>query len=251
MADAGKFAELSKVFRTCRPLKSQDDIPYLNQWILNAFTCMAMTDYPYPTNFMLPLPAWPVKASCQPILQRGASDLLGSIRDGAGVYWNTSGSAACFDIWSDNLSPSLGMTQWAYQTCTEVVQAVATNGVTDMFPPAPYSLPDIVAGCIQQFSTVPRVEWLVDWFGGLNMSASNILFSNGNLDPWSGGGVTESLSDTLIAINIENSAHHLDLRFPNPADPPSVVQARAQEATILRNWLNQYYSRRNLNNPMP
>jgi hypothetical protein len=130
MANAGKWTELTKTFRTCRPLATQDDITALNYWILNAFTCMAMTDYPYATNFMLPLPAWPVRASCQPILQRGAQDLLGSVRDGANVYWNTSGTSTCFDIWSNDLSPSLGMTQWAYQTCTEIVQAVATNGVT-------------------------------------------------------------------------------------------------------------------------
>jgi lysosomal Pro-X carboxypeptidase len=120
-----------------------------------------------------------------------------------------------------------------------------------MFPPAPYDLEAIKQGCIQQFGVIPRVDWMVTWFGGLNMSASNILFSNGNLDPWSGGGVTESLSDTLIAINIEDSAHHLDLRFPNPADPPAVVAARKQEAEILQKWLGQYYSRTGINNPMP
>lgn len=30
---------------------------------------MAMTDYPYPTGFLQPLPAWPVEAACVQVMK--------------------------------------------------------------------------------------------------------------------------------------------------------------------------------------
>jgi len=66
------------------------------------------------------------------------------------------------------------------------------------------------------------MTWVATNFGAGNIkTASNIIFSNGLLDPWHGGGFLENLSDTLVAIVIEEGAHHLDLRSSNPLDPPS------------------------------
>ncbi len=79
-------------------------------------------------------------------------------------------------------------------------------------------------------------------FGGFDIgSGSNIIFSNGLLDPWHTSGITESLSDSLVAIVIPESAHHLDLRGPNPNDPSYVKEARAKEAQIIATWLEDYW----------
>lgn len=72
--------------------------------------------------------------------------------------------------------------------------------------------------------------------------ASHIIFSNGLLDPWHTSGITQSLSDTLVAIMIPEAAHHLDLRGPDPADPVYVQQARVQEAALIGKWLAEYFA---------
>ncbi len=73
----------------------------------------------------------------------------------------------------------------------------------------------------------------------LPQGVSNIVFSNGRLDPWSGGGVTfnTSTAPTVVAIVIDQGAHHLDLRSTNPADPESVIVARNIERMHIRQWI--------------
>ena len=73
---------------------------------------------------------------------------------------------------------------------------------------------------------------------------SRIIFSNGDLDPWSYGGVDDDVQahdddpERPVVLHIAKGAHHLDLRAPDPADPPSVVIAREQETAALARWLD-------------
>ena len=49
------------------------------------------------------------------------------------------------------------------------------------------------------------------------------MYSNGDLDPWSGGSPLETIvKNSVVSINIELAAHHLDLRSPNELDPEPV-----------------------------
>ncbi len=64
-------------------------------------------------------------------------------------------------------------------------------------------------------------------------------YSNGGLDPWSAGGVTYNITDSLVSIMIPDGAHHLDLRYSNDRDPPSVRAARALEVKYFQEWIRQ------------
>ena len=70
------------------------------------------------------------------------------------------------------------------------------------------------------------------------------MFSNGDLDPWHSGGVlyntTSTNKDIYTALYIPMSAHHLDLRAPNAADPDVVTSARLVEANAIGGWISEY-----------
>ena len=92
----------------------------------------------------------------------------------------------------------------------------------------------------------PLSHWVDEYYGGRKSAraASNIVFSNGQLDPWSTGGVLTnvSLPSSVIALLLPMGAHHLDLMFEDPADPPDVRQARAVEEAHIRKWIDEAYA---------
>jgi hypothetical protein len=75
-------------------------------------------------------------------------------------------------------------------------------------------------------------------YGGKHIqTASNIVFSNGMLDPWSAAGVLQSLTDSVVAVQLPTGGHHLDLFFPTADDPPEAIHARQIEEMHIRKWI--------------
>lgn len=60
------WSELDSIFTTCSPVGSEQDVEYLYEHLSNGYLYMAMTDYPYPANFLEPMPAWPVAEAVKP-----------------------------------------------------------------------------------------------------------------------------------------------------------------------------------------
>lgn len=61
---ASDYTTVSEIFELCTVPSSADDIYALIDVLSGAFSMMAMVDYPYPSSFITPMPAWPVTASC-------------------------------------------------------------------------------------------------------------------------------------------------------------------------------------------
>jgi lysosomal Pro-X carboxypeptidase len=121
-----------------------------------------------------------------------------------------------------------------------------------MFWPKPYNATFINERCRRKYGVQPRYDWISIQYGGLRgvAASSNVVFSNGLLDPWSAGGVTHtpaaaqeegrtSALPPVEAVLIAEGAHHLDLMFSNQMDPPSVKTARKTELAHIRAWVDQ------------
>ena len=89
------------------------------------------------------------------------------------------------------------------KACTEMVMPMCSDGINDMFEMKAWNLDEYSDECMKKWKTKPRPMMTSVMYGGRNItSSSNIVFSNGLLDPWSTGGVTKTLSDSLISVII-------------------------------------------------
>lgn len=78
--------------------------------------------------------------------------------------------------------------------CQHMVMPQFSNGVTDMFLPDPVDYDAWAAKCMTDYGKVQQPTWILDYYGGWIprrdfKDATNIIFSNGSLDPWHIGGV--------------------------------------------------------------
>lgn len=124
-----------------------------------------------------------------------------------------------------------------------MVMPMCANGTTDMFEPAAWDFKSYSDQCFSMFGERPDQQSVPREYGGPDFArrfASNIVFSNGDMDPWSGGSVLQNQSSSLVSIIIPNGAHHLDLRPASKDDPVSLQAARSKEMEYIRDWLNNW-----------
>jgi len=154
------------------------------------------------------------------------------------VFHNFSGDVQCNDIGNTG-GDNLGDAGWNIQTCNEMVMPFCGNGKTDMFYNYSWDFAQFRASCEKKYSMTPGLYKAQMMFGGVDISAaSNIIFSNGDIDPWSSGGVLKELNPTLPTILIKDAAHHYDLRAAHPEDTADVITARNLEKEYIKQWLN-------------
>ena len=136
-----------------------------------------------------------------------------------------------------------GGAAWDYETCTLLVEAIGMTNTTDMFLPRIWSLGWLRSHCQARFNVVPAPLELVQLWGfdeaHLPAITSHIVFTNGLNDGWSVGGIQRNLSETVLAYNAPNGAHHSDLThtWPSADDTPDITEMRESVAVTLEGWL--------------
>ena len=101
--------------------------------------------------------------------------------------------------------------------------------------------------CLSRYpNTLTRELWMLRAYGNGNdivRHTTNMIFSDGDKDPWRVGGVPPNASSpdgSVFHIMIRDSAHHQDLRFQdNVYDSKELLAARRMEQDCIGKWLQQ------------
>ncbi|CAK9803908.1 Lysosomal Pro-X carboxypeptidase [Anthophora quadrimaculata] len=239
-SDKGK-EWLSEDWKLCKPLKNETDVKQFKSYLEDVYANLAVVNYPYKANFLAPLPAYPVNAVCKHLTNESlaGTELLTAVHKAINVFTNYTSETKCLDL--NNSTPQLDAIGWPFQSCTEMVMPMCSDGVNDMFEPNPWNLDEYSKECMKKFSVKPQSDLVCEQYGCKDLStATNIIFSNGLMDPWSSGGVLQNLSSSAIAIIIPESAHHLDLRSSEINDPYSVILARKYHRYFIKQWIKEH-----------
>ncbi|XP_077235670.1 uncharacterized protein LOC143877487 isoform X2 [Tasmannia lanceolata] len=154
--------KLRNSFKICKNYISANS---LENWLSTAYIYTAMTDYPTPSNFLNPLPAYPVKQMCRAIDDPTVgNDTLARLYGAANIYYNYTGNATCFDL-NDNSDPH-GLGEWTWQACTEMILPTDGNNNDSIFPASKYNYSNRATFCEYSFGITPRPNWATTEFGG-------------------------------------------------------------------------------------
>ena len=98
--------------------------------------------------------------------------------------------------------------------------------------------------CTQVFGISPvNVKLAVDatnsFYGGRNVTGTNIIFPNGSIDPWHALSITQDISDAVRALFIQGTAHCANMYPPRDSDPQELTQARFTISLMIENWLKE------------
>jgi len=233
-------------------LDAPEDYNKLQAWIHSALIFLAEFDYPYPSNFIAPLPAWPAEEVCKFLTNPDGNDqeLATDMQKALNLFWNYTGEVGCVDLRQKTPTGIVGYPGYLFQLCSGLSSPGCSNG-TDMFPVQKFDPAYFSDFCYGLYGVRPDPRHATIEFGSDKIAfASNIIFSNGNLDPASAGAIDRrppGADDSIIVLNIDKAAHHLDLRAANDADPDSLKEVRKQETEIIKCWVENPLKRCSLN----
>lgn len=221
---------------------------------------LCQVNYPYQIG---DTPAWPVNDACQTLVKAYDTCAEDSARQSCLVEaavtvsemtLGVSRTGSCFPTLEEGPGnvpgDGPGLTAWGYQSCTETLHKFSSRGIRDYG----FDFDRSTEPCGELYGVTPDINALTSRYGGYNLGdgnteISNIIWSNGLLDPWHGGGFkaeygpSDAKERGMYFFLLEKGAHHFDLRGFHPDDPAEVVEVRKQEEEIIWGWIQQYIAK--------
>lgn len=138
---------------------------------MDAYSYLAMLNYPYPTSFLKNLTAWPANSSCTPIAKAnvtsrsGDKELFNAIRESIEYYYSY-GVKKCNEIYEDQTADE-DMSGWNILACGDQAMPMDMDGVKDMFYPAKFDYSAYSASCQETYGIQPDYDYVLNHFGGV------------------------------------------------------------------------------------
>eukprot|EP00592_Proboscia_alata_P004717 CAMPEP_0194378760 /NCGR_PEP_ID=MMETSP0174-20130528/37061_1 /TAXON_ID=216777 /ORGANISM="Proboscia alata, Strain PI-D3" /LENGTH=536 /DNA_ID=CAMNT_0039161017 /DNA_START=44 /DNA_END=1654 /DNA_ORIENTATION=+ len=238
---------LISVFDVCSPEAlygnaTDGDLAALFQYALES---LPQQNYPYPVGN---IPGQPVDAVCAMFSSKSDLDRVEAAATATRMVFGN--EVGCLEPFSEGVGgvpgdgPGLG--PWGYQSCTETLHLFSSVSLLRNYTFNITAQNDICQGL---YGVTPNRSKLTSVYGGYNLphTLSNVFWSNGELDPWHGGGFLPRYfetvgDDTNHFCLMPNGAHHIDLRLPVIGDPPDVQACRASQEEAISLWLSSYDS---------
>ncbi|KAM7532761.1 hypothetical protein Aperf_G00000129790 [Anoplocephala perfoliata] len=222
---ANGLDDLSRILKTCKPFPSGDFLSDFAQYYL---VTLAMANYPYSASFLGELPAWPVKEFCKAMKSCQTHGKLSPQED---KYLS----------FGDN-SVNLDANGWELQTCMEMTNPLCSDGKSDMFKSTSWNPINFSNNCHARYGVRPRMDWAgLQWWAKDVINDTRLIFSNGDIDPWSAFGVlNENAVPGATVVLIDHGAYHLDLRGSHPNDTAEVRAARGLIRNKIAEWIDEW-----------
>jgi hypothetical protein len=235
--------QLEKIFSTCTPIVSQDDIITFMSSLTDG-VC-EIVQYNQDNNAYTP---FNLDKMCSMLLEGSSDDeQLASYATFNNVFNQFSGencTGASYQQMiaemqsTDPSNPAAAGRSWTWQTCIEYGYFQTGSSPNQPFSPL-ISLEWFLKQCNDIFGIplTPSVAAVNALFGSTAIRSSNIVFPNGSIDPWHILGVLESPCRSEPTSFMNGTAHCADLYPPTPNDLPELTNTRTLEVSLIANWL--------------
>ncbi|XP_053994684.1 putative serine protease K12H4.7 [Hylaeus volcanicus] len=135
------------------------------------------------------------------------------------------------------------MRQWYYQTCSEYGYFQTTNSTKSifgtLFPVNFYTTmcTDLYGSYYNKNFLNQRIRRTNIMYGGLKPDLRNVIFTNGDVDPWHALSVLRDLNKFSPAILIKGSSHCQDLYTDSDTSNKNLVNARENVRKLIGEWI--------------